>query len=348
MKIGFLINDFETERPRYTTMRLSQAAINAGHDVWIMDVGGLSYDVDDLIKAHARKVKGKKYKSLDVHLKDLKDPKKHIIERISIDQLDVLMLRNDPASEQSNRAWARNVGINFGRIATKHGVIVLNDPNGLSKASNKLYSQEFPEELRPKTLITRNREEIKAFAKKFEKIVVKPISGSGGQNVFLLEKTDISNINQIIDTVSRAGYVIAQEYVPEAAEGDTRLFLVNGVPLKHRGKYAAARRIRSPDDLRSNIHAGGTIAPATVTPEMLKIAEMVRPKLVQDGMFFVGLDIVGTKILEINVFTPGGLGTASKLEGLNFTKVVLNAIERKVNYMQYYKRKFNNVELATL
>ena len=81
---------------------------------------------------------------------------------------------------------------------------------------------------------------------------------------------------------------------------------------------------------------------------MLKIAEMVRPKLVQDGMFFVGLDIVGTKILEINVFTPGGLGTASKLEGLNFTKVVLNAIERKVNYMQYYKRKFNNVELATL
>jgi glutathione synthase len=258
------------------------------------------------------------------------------------------MLRNDPASEPSNRAWARNVGINFGRIATKHGVIVLNDPNGLSKASNKLYFQGFPEEVRPKTLITRNRDEIKDFAKANGKIVVKPISGSGGQNVFLLEKTDISNINQIIDTVSKTGYVIAQEYVPEAVDGDTRLFLVNGVPLKYRGKYAAARRVRSPDDLRSNIHAGGTIAPAKVTPEMLKIAEIVRPKLVQDGMFLVGLDIVGDKILEINVFSPGGLGTASKLEGVNFTKALLMAIERKVDYMKYYRRKFNNCELATL
>ena len=83
-------------------------------------------------------------------------------------------------------------------------------------------------------------------------------------------------------------------------------------------------------------------------PIDLQIAEIVRPKLVQDGMFLVGLDIVGDKLMEINVFTPGGLGSAQKLEGVNFTEAVLDAIERKVEYMNFYRRKFDNREMATL
>ena len=100
--------------------------------------------------------------------------------------------------------------------------------------------------------------------------------------------------------------------------------------------------------MRSNIHAGGKLAEAEVTDEALNIAEMVRPKLVQDGMYIVGLDIVGDKLMEINVFSPGGLGSAQKFTGVNFARVVIRDLERKVRYMNYYRRNFDNVELAAL
>jgi glutathione synthase len=231
----------------------------------------------------------------------------------------------------------------------RHGVIVLNDPNGLSKALNKMYFQLFPEEVRPRTIITRDRGEIKEFAEQQGgTIVLKPLQGSGGTGVFLVRPESKANLNQMIDAVSRDGYVIAQEYLPEAEHGDTRLFLMNGTPLRHKGKYAAFRRVGSGDDMRSNIHAGGKLREAEITDTHLRIAEIVRPKLVQDGMFLAGLDIVGDKLMEINVFSPGGLGSAQKFEKANFAHAVIEALERKVDYMSFYRRNFDNVDLATL
>ncbi len=231
----------------------------------------------------------------------------------------------------------------------RHGVVVLNDPDGLAKAASKMYFQMFPEEVRPKTVITRDRQEIKDFAKEHGgNIVLKPLQGSGGESVFLVRPDDVPNLNQMIDAVSRSGYVIAQEYLPDAAEGDTRLFLMNGHPLRYKGKYAAFRRQRTGGDMRSNIHAGGSLAPAEIDDVALRVAEIVRPKLVQDGMFLVGLDIVGNKLMEINVFSPGGLGSAQKFEGVNFSRAVLESLESKVRYMKYYRRNFDNVEMSTL
>ena len=202
--------------------------------------------------------------------------------------------------------------------------------------------------MRPLTLITRSRAELRSFVNEREKVVLKPLQGSGGQGVFLVRHDDVANLNQIIDAVSRDGYVVAQEYLDRATEGDTRLFLMNGQPLRHRGRYAAFRRVRSGGDMRSNLHAGGTLAKAVLDDDAFRLAEIVRPKLVQDGMFLVGLDIVGDKLMEINVFTPGGLGSAQRLEGVNFTEAVLDALERKVAYMGFYQRKFDNREVATL
>ncbi|MFT5302924.1 MAG: glutathione synthase, partial [Mariniblastus sp.] len=130
--------------------------------------------------------------------------------------------------------------------------------------------------------------------------------------------------------------------------GDTRLFLMNGIPLQHKGKYAAFRRVRTGDDIRSNIHAGGKLRRAELCDMDFRLAEMVRPRLVEDGMFLVGLDIVGDKLMEINVFSPGGFGSAQKFEKVNFTHAVLESLQRKVDYMKYYRRNFSNVELATL
>ena len=348
MNIGFMVNDIKTEEPGYTTIRLAMAAVNLGHKSWIMGAGDFAYDLDESIRARARTVPKTRYKSSESFLMDLQG-KKGAVERITVDELDVLMLRSDPSTDIGLRSWAQASGIIFGRVAMRRGVIVVNDPNGLSKAMNKMYFQLFPEEVRPATIITRDRDEIKAFAKlQGGHIVLKPLQGSGGQGVFLVRPDDMSNLNQMIEAVSRDGYVIAQEYLPEAAKGDIRLFLMNGQPLRYKGKYAAFRRVRSGDDMRSNIHAGGKLHSAQITDEHLKIAEIVRPKLVQDGMFLVGLDIVGDKLMEINVFSPGGLGSAQKFEKVNFSHAVIHALERKVDYMTYYRRNFDNDEMATL
>jgi glutathione synthase len=348
MNLGIVVNDIRTEEAGYTTSRLAIAALNRGHDVWTISVGDLAYDPDDVVRARARRAPKSKYSTTESYVRDLQG-RQGVQERISVDALDVLLLRNDPAQDAVNRPWAAHAAIMFGRIALRHGVIVLNDPNGLSKATNKMYFQTFPEEVRPKTLITRDRDEIKEFARdQGGTIVLKPLSGSGGSGVFLVRPEDIPNLNQMIDAVSRDGYVIAQEYLPAAAEGDMRLFVMNGQLLRHKGKYAAFRRLRTGGDMRSNIHAGGKLDQAIVDETAIRVAEIVRPKLVQDGMFLAGLDIVGDKLMEINVFSPGGLGSARKFEGVNFARAVIEALERKVQYMQFYRRNFDNVEMAAL
>ena len=348
MKIGFFVNNIATEETGYTTTRLAMAAINLGHETWTFGADDFSYGTDEKVHARARSVQKKKYNSSALYLKDLQG-NNAVVDKITVDDLDVLMLRNDPSTDTEQRVWAQSMGIIFGRVAMRHGVIVLNDPNGLAKAMNKMYFQLFPEEVRPRTVITRDRNEIKAFAKEEGgKIVLKPLQGSGGKNVFLVQKDDFPNLNQMVDAISRDGYVIAQEYLPAAEEGDTRLFLMNGLPLRYKGKYAAFRRIRSGSDMRSNIHAGGKLREAIIGDEALKIAEIVRPKLVQDGMFLVGLDIVGDKLMEINVFSPGGLGSAQKFEKINFTHAVIHALERKVEYMKFYRRNFDNMEMSCL
>jgi glutathione synthase len=347
MRLAFVVNDIATEEPGYTTTRLGVAATNRGYEVWTVGVGELSYHPDERVKAIARRVPKSRYKTGQAYLRDLNGPSA-IEELVTVDDLDVLMLRNDPSTEKGRREWARTAAIDFGRVAMRHGVIVLNDPNGLAKAQNKMYFQTFPEEVRPETLITRDRNELKTFVKERGTAVLKPLQGSGGEGVFLARSDDVSNLNQIIDAVARDGYVIAQEYLEKAQDGDTRLFLMNGAPLRHRGRYAAFRRIRKGGDMRSNIHAGGTLGKAQIDDDALRLAEMVRPKLVQDGMFLVGLDIVGDKLMEINVFSPGGLGSAQKQEGVNFSDAVLDSLERKVDYMSYYERRFDNREMATL
>jgi glutathione synthase len=124
---------------------------------------------------------------------------------------------------------------------------------------------------------------------------------------------------------------------------------MNGEPLQHKGKYAAFRRLSTTGDVRSNLHAGGKLAKAVIDDTVLHVAETVRPKLIQDGMFLVGLDIVGDKLMEVNVFSPGGLGSAQKLErGTDFTQAVIHALERKVQYRAYRRGRLDNLTLATM
>ena len=348
MKIAFVVNDIKTEQSGYTTTHLALAATNLGHEAWYINVSGFCYEADENVHAKATRVVKEGHRSCKSYLDDLRG-KQAIIENINVAEMDVLMLRNDPSEDATTRPWARLAGINFARFAMSQGVLVVNDPDGLTQAVNKLYLQQFPAEVRPAALITRDRQQIKDFNKEMGgTIVLKPLFGSGGRNVFLMRPEDMPNANQMIDAVSRDGYIIAQEYLPEAVHGDTRLFMLNGEPLCHKGHYAALRRIRRDGDMRSNMTAGASSAPAVINDAILELAELIRPQLLHDGMFFVGLDIVGNKLMEINVFSPGGLESASAFTDVKFSQLIIQDLERKLEHRKNTDRHITNKALAVL
>ncbi|MCW8963933.1 MAG: glutathione synthase [Gammaproteobacteria bacterium] len=348
MKIAFLINDIATEKPAYTTVRLAMEAVKRDHQVWLISASDLTYEADETISAMAYPAVSKRFRSPNTFLAALQN-EKTIPERIILDELDVLMLRSDPAEESGYRAWAKTAGIIFGRVAQRSGLIVLNDPDGLAEAMDKMYIHQLPESVRPKAIITQSRDEVKDFVKDMGgTAVLKGMQGTGNQSVFLVTPDNRANLNQMIEAITRDDYVVAEEYVSESEKGSTRIFLMNGEPLRYRGKYAAFQWIRKPDELRTNIHVAGSTAKAEITDAHLQIAEAVRPRLVQDGMFLASLHIAGNKLLDINVFSPGGLGIAQSFEKANFSDAVIAALEHKVSYMYYYRRNFDNVDLASL
>src|SRR3954464_8693513 len=134
MKVGFVVNQIDTEQATYTTTRLAMAAVNRGHEAWLIGTGDLALDPDDYVRARARSAPKAKYKSLDTFLDELRGPNARC-ERITIDAADVLMLRNDPAEDIGRRTEAQMAGPLFGRAALRRGVIVLNDPASLALAA---------------------------------------------------------------------------------------------------------------------------------------------------------------------------------------------------------------------
>ena len=348
MRIAFFVNSIADEASFYTTTALALSALARGHDVCYLTPGDFVLRPDDSLMVRATTVKGAKSKKADTFISALQGDQAKV-ETIPVEEIDVLFLRNDPSQDADERPWAAHAGILFGRLAADRGVLTVNDPDGLSRAQNKLYFQEFPEKVRPKTLISKSIEEIRAFIDEQKQgAILKPLQGSGGKNVFKIGSSKEANLNQIFEAVSGEGYLIAQGYLSDATAGDIRLFLMNGRPLQRDGAYAALRRVPAKGEVRSNMHAAGTAAPAEITPKILEIAEMVRPKLICDGMFLVGLDIVGDKILEINVFTPGGLPDIAELHGVDLSVEVIIALEQKVETRRNYAGKIDNRALSTL
>ncbi len=347
MKIGFIVNDVDKEVPVYTTSHLALTAARRGHEHWLMGVGDLTYEADGTLSARGRRASGD-HTSVERYLEDMQGPD-GVDSRVRLDELDVVMLRNDPADDAVDRAWAITAGVAFGRLAAASGVAVVNDPSHLAHALNKAYFQHFPEAVRPRTLLSRDEEKIIGFVQACGgKAVLKPLQGSGGTNVFLVSDEESPNLNQIIGAISRDGYVVAQEFLPAAADGDVRVFVMNGRPLEAGGQVAAFRRVNGGPDLRSNMSVGGEAVAVEVTDEMRAVVDLVGPMLVRDGMFLVGLDIVGDKLMEVNVFSPGGLHSCKRLYDIDFTETIVAELERKVGVHAHYGDGLDNRERATL
>ncbi len=348
MRIAFLVNSIAGEAAYYTTTSLAMAAAARGHQVCYVTPGDFVLRADDSLHVRAIAPPAIKQKKAEAFVASINDEALPT-ETIDVADIDVLFLRNDPSEDADERPWAAHVGAMFGRLAVERGVITVNDPDGLARAQNKLYFQDFPEAIRPATLISKSIDEIRQFVDQHKQgVILKPLQGSGGRHVFKISSNKESNLNQIFEAVSGEGYLIAQGYLPAATQGDIRLFLMNGRPLQRDGVYAAFRRVPAKGELRSNMNAAGTAAAVDVTPDILRVAETVRPKLVADGMFLVGLDIVGDKILEINVFTPGGLPNMHELYGIDFSSDVIADLERKVAIRNDYPKQLGNRAIATL
>jgi glutathione synthase len=347
MKIGFLVNDVDTEHPSAATTVMAYAAAAMDHTVYLIGVGELTYYSDGGVGSVARLAPPAGELDQKQWLAAVQSAEAERV-RLSVADLDVLFLRYNPSEDPEHRPWEPDAGIVFGQIAVLQGVLVLSHPFALSYAVNKFYLEHLPEDVRPKTIITRSYDEVVRFHEQQKgRIVVKPLRGYGGKDVYLVKK-DAANLQQIVESITRSSYVIAQEFLPAAKDGDTRLFLFNGKPLVVDGKYAAVRRVNESGDFRSNMSLGGRPHPAEITPRMLEIAEMVRPRLIADGIFDAGLDIVGDKLVEINTISSGGLNAASKLEGVNFGEAVVRLIERKVAYRQRYGHQLRNRALAVM
>ncbi len=204
--------------------------------------------------------------------------------------------------------------------------LVVNSPRGLREANEKLYAHHFPE-IVPPTIMTSHRDEILRFLSDIGgKAVIKPIDGHGGVGVFLLANGD-SNLNGLIEAVTHNGArnAIVQALIPEIyEEGDKRILLLDGEFL------GVVARMPSAGDLRSNIHVGGTAVPAQLTGADEAIIETMRDRLLADRLFFVGLDVIGGKLIEVNVTSPTLIQQMSRLMGKNLATPVIERLEEKI------------------
>ena len=348
MKICFVVNSVETEAAG-TTVQIMYEAQKRGHQVFVMGVGDFFFAQNEALSIDATYLpKGGEYGSPKEYLQVLQSEKAKK-KRITGTDLDVLFIRNNPTEEGSSRQWAEQSGIAFGRMIQQEGVLVLNDAYALSNAFiDKLYFEELPASIKPDSIITRKREDIMEFFETHKKkMVLKPLEGSGGRDVYLIDKNE-KNLNQIIDNLSAQGYIIAQEYLPAAKEGDVRVLLLNGRLMQKGDHYGIIRRVTGEGDFRSNFNQGGTGDKSVLTDAMKKIVDVTAPKLIRDGLFFVGLDVVKDKLIEINVLSPGGMEHFEEVGLPNFSDVIVDAIEKKVEYKKMYGGKISNQVLATM
>jgi glutathione synthase len=245
----------------------------------------------------------------------LEDPSDHPLEHF-----DAIFMRKDPPAN-ANYLFATMLL----SLVDSNRTFVLNSPAGLREANEKLYSLNFPSAI-PPTLVTYEIGRLKQFLEEQGgEMIVKPLDGHGGEGVFHAHARD-RNLNAILETVTHfeTRPIMAQRYIPEVRQGDKRLILLNGEPL------GATFRVPREDEHRGNIHVGGFCVKAEVTPRDREICRMLRPRLERDGLYFVGLDIIGDYVTEINVTSPTGIQEVNRLDGVRLETKVIDFVELRI------------------
>jgi glutathione synthase len=294
-----------------TTFALMLAAQARGHDVFTLGPDDLVADGADTF-ARVRPATVRRAAPPD-HASE--GP----VTRVNLGEFDAVFVRTDPPFD------SRYLYVTQLLERIKHKTLVLNDPQGLRDANEKLYALHFPEVM-PRTLVSASEEEIRAFLQRLGSSgVIKPLDGAGGRGVMLLDLAD-RNFRSIVETLTAEGrrYAMVQEYLPAVRVGDKRILLLDGEAL------GAILRVPREDDARSNIHVGGSVVPTELDDDDRRIVAAVGPRLRADGLYFVGLDVIGGRLTEVNVTSPTGIQELSRFQGGDPEGRVIAWVEARV------------------
>jgi glutathione synthase len=318
MKLAFIIDPLAKLDPGHdTTVALMEATQALGHEVWVCEMHELSV------------IKGQAWATLH----QVKLTPVQLINNRWIAQTnwyEILSTKLMPLGEM-NGVWMRKdppVTVPY-LYATyildliPPSTLVLNNPEGLRNANEKAYAVQF-QSVTPATIITQEKPVIQEFLEEKGAIVLKPLGGKAGEGILFLQQGD-RNFNSLIEISTKQGQepIMVQEYLPSATEGDKRIILLDGEPI------GAVNRIPTGNEFRGNMAVGGRIAKVDITEKEREICRVVAPKLKEDGLYFVGLDVIGGYLTEVNVTSPTGVREINLFNQSCLEKQVIEWIEKQ-------------------
>jgi glutathione synthase len=291
-----------------STFALMLEAQARGHALWHYHVRDLAL-VGGRVLAHAQPVEVRRVKGDHFTL--------GAPVELDLGQVDVVLMRQDPPFDM---AYITATHI-LEHIHPK--TLVVNDPASVRNAPEKLFVTHFPD-LMPETLISADIRQIRRFRDKHGDIILKPLFGNGGAGVFHVKPED-PNLNALLEMFTERSRepLVVQRYVPDVRKGDKRIILVDGVAM------GAINRVPAAGEARSNMHVGGRPEPTTLTDREREICDAIGPELKKRGLIFVGIDVIGGYLTEINVTSPTGLQEIARFDGIHLERATWDAIEAK-------------------
>ncbi|WP_115719913.1 glutathione synthase [Gallaecimonas mangrovi] len=308
MKVGIVMDPIEAiNTKKDTTFAMALEAQRRGHSLYYMQMQDLMLeDGEPLATMTAFSVKD--------------DPKDYYqlaeTKTAPLKELDIILMRKDPPFD-TEYIYATYIL----ERAEEQGVKVVNKPQSLRDCNEKLFTAWFPQ-FTPTTLVTRSSARLKAFHAEHGDVIFKPLDGMGGASIFRL-KPDESNLGVIIETLTEHGsrYCMAQKYLPAIKDGDKRVLVVGGKPVEH-----VLARIPQGGETRGNLAAGGRGEVRPISDAERHIAETLGPELMKRGLYFVGLDVIGDKLTEINVTSPTCVREIEAATGINICARLFEAL----------------------
>ncbi|MCF7970180.1 MAG: glutathione synthase [Methylococcaceae bacterium] len=324
MNVLFLMYPWERVNPEDdSTIRMIHECVSRGHTVALATVHNLTMRESTAMAFCNVFIKEKVVPSkITTFYKNTRFRK----VKLPLGGFDAIIMRSNPPLNVT--------ALNF-LDSVRDDVFIMNDIDGLRIANNKLYTSSFDDpdnKFIPKTYVSKTPEYLESVLKNSEtdKMIMKPLDGFGGSGVIMVEKQAQSSFRSLLDfyinTTKEGNYVILQEYVEGAELGDIRILMLNGEAI------GAMKRIPAVGDVRSNVHAGGSVVKHTLTKTEKELCTLIGPKLVRDGLYFVGVDVIGGKLIEVNVLSPGGIMRINKLNRVKLQTKIIDFVENMVNF----------------
>jgi glutathione synthase len=317
VKLAFIIDPIHRLDPCHdTSVALMEAAQILGHEIWITQANLLSV-IDGKAWAILQQVE-----LVPVELVEGRWLAVNSWFKLSpssftpLETMDAVFMRTDPPV---NDAYLYATYILD--YIDKNKTLVINDPAGIRGANEKMYALQFTQCI-PETIVSADKQVIRQFVAAKGATILKPLGNKAGEGILFLQSGD-RNFNSIVELSTLQGQVpvMVQNYLPAAKEGDKRIILLNGEPI------GALNRLSSSSDFRNNMATGGTVAQTTITPREQEICSHLAAKLRQDGLIFVGIDVIGGYLTEVNVTSPTGIREIDRLDDTHLAHQVIEWVE---------------------